>query len=258
FLLRAFIIILFGDIPAFSKLLAMKGHNGISPCRACHIRGMPCRLARNTVYYVSLTAPSSRELFPPDLLLMRTHALFLFHYTELDAAPTIAVRAIVTQNCGINSRSVFTRLKSIDLARCAPYDIMHLLFEDLVPNMIKHWTGDFKGLDEGTGKYQLSQDNWAEICRQSAKAAETIPAAFVLLMLPNIAEDGNFYKAKAYSFWFRYIVPLVLKDWLPEPYYTHVLLMQAIFTSCLAFERTEAQLDELQLKVNNWVQEYER
>ena len=32
FVLRAYLILLFGDIPAISKLLMMKGHNGYSPC----------------------------------------------------------------------------------------------------------------------------------------------------------------------------------------------------------------------------------
>ena len=49
FVLPALIIILFGNVPAVSKLLAMKNHNGISPCRAYHIHGVLCRLARSSV-----------------------------------------------------------------------------------------------------------------------------------------------------------------------------------------------------------------
>ena len=40
FVLRAYLILLFGNIPAISKLLMMKGHNGYCPCRYCEIRGM--------------------------------------------------------------------------------------------------------------------------------------------------------------------------------------------------------------------------
>lgn len=39
FVLHAYLILLFGDIPAISKLLMMKGHNGHSPCRYCEIKG---------------------------------------------------------------------------------------------------------------------------------------------------------------------------------------------------------------------------
>lgn len=37
FLLRAYLILVFGDIPAVSMLMRMKGHNGISPCRMCEV-----------------------------------------------------------------------------------------------------------------------------------------------------------------------------------------------------------------------------
>ena len=40
FVLRAYLILLFGNMPAISKLLMMKGHNGYCPCRYCKIRGM--------------------------------------------------------------------------------------------------------------------------------------------------------------------------------------------------------------------------
>jgi hypothetical protein len=275
FVLRAFIILLFGDIPAVSKLLAMKGHNAVTPCRACYIRGVLCQLARNAVYYVPLTMPGDNAPFPPDALLMRTQNSFMFHYAELDAAPTVAARRRVAQDCGINARSVFSRLKSIDLASCAPYDIMHLLFENLVPNLIKHWTGAFKGLGQGTGNYQLSKAHWDEIGRLTVKAARTIPSAFVGT-LPNIAEDANLYKAEAYSFWFQFIAPILLKDRLPDQYYQyvysthmsyydanstdcrHFMLMREIFIWCLEFEITDEQIDELEVMINNWVMEYER
>ena len=40
FILRAYLILVFGDIPAISKLLMMKGHNGYCPCRWCEITGI--------------------------------------------------------------------------------------------------------------------------------------------------------------------------------------------------------------------------
>jgi hypothetical protein len=226
FVLHAFIILIFGDIPAVSKLLALKGHNAVMPCRACYIRGVLCQLARNSVYYVPLTAPGHEHPFPV-ALLMRTHASFLFHLTQLEAAGTDAERRTIAKDCGINSRSIFARLGSVDLASSAPYDIMHLLFENLVPNMIKHWTGNFKGFDTGTGDYQLLDNEWAEIGKLTEKAARTIPSAFVGT-LPNIANDGNLYKAEAYSFWFQYIAPILLEGRLSDEYY------QFVFYLCLS------------------------
>lgn len=219
FVLRAFIIILFGDIPAISKLLAMKGHNAKTPCRTCLIQGVLCRLPKTSVYYVPLTAPGKVEPALP--LLLRTHAMFLDDYADLEAAMTQGDRAQVAQESGINSKSVFARLPSIDLSCTAPYDIMHLLFENLIPNLIKHWKGKFKWLDEGTGDYKMSDVHWRDIGKLTEAATRTIPAAFVGT-LPNIDEDQSLYKAEAYSFWSQYIAPIVLKNRLPDRYYKYV------------------------------------
>jgi len=40
FTLHAYVIAGFGDIPAISMLMHMKGHNGLCPCRMCEIQGI--------------------------------------------------------------------------------------------------------------------------------------------------------------------------------------------------------------------------
>ncbi|QRW06030.1 Transposase family Tnp2 protein [Ceratobasidium sp. AG-Ba] len=257
FKLRAFLIMIFGDIPAVSKLLAMKGHNAMVPCRTCYTQGVLCRGEKNSVYYVPLSLPGEEEGYPPDMLLLRTHELFLNHYNsldELDGQP--GRRKQLAKELGINDRPIFARLKSFDLSCCAPYDVMHLLFENLVPNMIKHWTGKFKKLDQGTGNYQLAEAVWKQIGKETAKATGTIPVTFVGT-LPDIAEDQTLYKAEAYSFWIQYIAPIVLQDRLPEPYFEHFLLMRDIIIMSIQVDITEEQVDELQRMVNRWVIDYE-
>jgi hypothetical protein len=221
FLLRAFIILGFGDIPAIAKMLLIKAHNALTPCRACYIQGVLCQLERNAIYYVPLTAPDTRIPFPIDLLPMRTHEqtlLFLGQLDQLNGPRQNAARERLSRECGIVGRSIFTHLKSVDLASSFPYDIMHLLFENLVPNMIRHWTGEFKGLDEGTGTYQLAPLEWESVGKLTAQATRTIPSAFVGT-LPNIATDRNLYKAEAYAFWIQYAAPILLAGRLPEQYY---------------------------------------
>ncbi|QRW11276.1 hypothetical protein RhiLY_10275 [Ceratobasidium sp. AG-Ba] len=240
FKLRAFLIMVFGDIPAVSKLLAMKGHNAMVPCRTCYTQGVLCRLERNSVYYIPLSLPGEEEGYPPDMLLLRTHELFLSHYRSLDNLDDQrGRRKQLSKELGINDRPIFARLKSFDLACCAPYDIMHLLFENLVPNMIKHWTV------------------WKQIGKETAKATRTIPVTFVGT-LPDIAEDQTLYKAEAYSFWIQYIAPIVLQDRLPEPYFEHFLLMRDIVIMSIQVDITVEQIDELEQMINCWVIDYER
>jgi hypothetical protein len=40
FRLHAHLLLVFGDIPAVSMVMCMKGHNGVSPCRYCEIKGV--------------------------------------------------------------------------------------------------------------------------------------------------------------------------------------------------------------------------
>ncbi|CUA71183.1 Dynein heavy chain, cytoplasmic [Rhizoctonia solani] len=242
FVLRAFLIVVFGDIPAISKLICMKGHNALTPCRACYIQGVLCRLRRNAVYYVPLQHPD--EAAPTQQLYMRTHQLFLAHLSELDAARqrTQAEYDRLSKEYGINGRF--------------PYDIMHLLFENLVPNMIRHWTGKFKGLDPGSGTYQLPKPQWDTVGRLTKEATKYLPYSFVG-MLPDIAQDFTLYKAEALSFWIQYLAPILLRGTLPNRYYQHLLLMREIIICCLQFEITLAEVDKLQAMINQWVAEYE-
>jgi Transposase family tnp2 len=54
FVLRAFLILVFGDIPAVAMLMCMKGHNGFAPCRMCKITGVPSPGSRGHTLYVPL------------------------------------------------------------------------------------------------------------------------------------------------------------------------------------------------------------
>ncbi|CEL55918.1 hypothetical protein RSOLAG1IB_01930 [Rhizoctonia solani AG-1 IB] len=258
FVFRAFLIILFGDIPAIAKLLMMKGHNAIKPCRACLIQGILCQLERNSVYYVPMALPGqgNNTLTYADLQL-RSHQQLLDQLEQMESAPTKSRQKQLAQEYGLNSRSIFAHLRSIDLSLCAPYDAMHLLFENLVPNMIRHWTGQFKGLDQGSGSYQLTKEQWETIGKLTAVVGRTIPSLFVGT-LPNIAQDGHLYKAEAYSFWFQYLAPILLCGRLKEPYYSHVILMRDIMALILQLEITHADIDRLQDMINTWVRNYEQ
>jgi hypothetical protein len=219
FTLRAFLILIFGDIPAVSKHLFVKGHNTIKPCRACYIKGVLCQLQKNSVYYMPLWGP--QHATPLQQLVMRTHELFFVHFNKREAARTQEVHNKIAKGCGINGRSVFAELKYIDFATSFPYDIMHLLFENLVPNMIWHWTGMFKGLNQGRGTYEIPKLHWDGIGWLTAQATKTIPCSFVRT-LPDIAQDCNLYKAEAYAFWIQYVTLILLKGILPDQYYKYV------------------------------------
>jgi hypothetical protein len=84
FMLCAFLILVFGDMPAVSMMMHMSGMNGKCPCRFCKIIGV--RIPGHSMpYYVPLdrsTHPAAQEpdavkTYDPLDLPMRSHAQFL-------------------------------------------------------------------------------------------------------------------------------------------------------------------------------------
>ena len=54
FALWAFLILIFGDMPAISMVMCMKGHNSIIPCRMCLIKAVHIPGSKGTTHYVPL------------------------------------------------------------------------------------------------------------------------------------------------------------------------------------------------------------
>jgi hypothetical protein len=52
--LHAYLLLVFGDIPAVSMAMKMKGHNGVCPCRFCEIRGVRVPGQAKSPHYVPL------------------------------------------------------------------------------------------------------------------------------------------------------------------------------------------------------------
>jgi hypothetical protein len=65
FSLYAYLITAFGDIPAISMLMHMKGHNSLSPCRMCTIKGIQMPNLQNKMLYMPLSCCNHPE--PTDI-----------------------------------------------------------------------------------------------------------------------------------------------------------------------------------------------
>lgn len=77
FMLHAYLLYVFGDMPAISKLMQMKGVNGFSPCRMCLIHGV-ADPAKPKTLYTPLHRHDGNSYDPTDLPL-RSHRQFIEH-----------------------------------------------------------------------------------------------------------------------------------------------------------------------------------
>ena len=266
FCLRAFLILVFGDLPAVAMLMRMKGHNGIRPCRMCNITSLRISNSRSTTHYVPLDRSSHPEVhsnsnaikaFDPSNLPMRTHNEL---YSQADEVQTILSDTKSDELAtvyGVKGISIFFHLPSIRFPVSFPYDFMHLIWENLVPNLIRHWTSNFKALDQGLESYEFPKSVWEAIGKATANAGSSIPSSYGC-RVPDIAKDHSYYSADMWSFWTTFLGPVLLRRRFQCPkYYTHFIHLVHLLNICLQFEITNAQIEEVRLGFIQWVKDYE-
>jgi hypothetical protein len=183
FSLRAYLILAFGDIPAISMIICMKGHNGFSPCHMCDITGLRIPNSRATTHYVPLSRtghPYLRagdiQVYDPKNLPLQTHRCFLTRANSVQNAPSNAED--LAKKYGIKGIPILSYIPSLSFPASFSYDFMHLIWENLVKNLILHWTGNFKGLDNGNESYSIPKAIWEAIGEATSAAGSMIPSAY--------------------------------------------------------------------------------
>jgi hypothetical protein len=258
FLLHAYLLLGFGDIPAMALIMRMKGQNGLSPCRLCSIKGMSIL----RTYYVPLRRDNIPEASPRQYdasnLPLRTQNEFLEQAHAVEMAPTNSAREELAKQYGIKGIPVLSSLSSLSFPSSFPFDFMHLIWENLIPNLILFWTGEFKDLDHQGKSYVIEPHIWNEIGATTAACRATIPAAFGAAV-PNIAMKRSQMTAEMYSNWTLYLAPIVLRGrFKKNKYFTHFMELVKLLKLCLSFEIDEAMLDQIDKGFKSWIQGYEK
>ena len=265
FALHAYLIVVSGDIPALSMLLNIKGHNAFSPCRACKITGVQSPAQRVTTYYVPLSRqpPSTQRLdaataqYVAVNLPLRTHSEMLEQAREVQLAPTQKESDRLAKKYGIKAVPILSFVPSLVFPSSFPYDFMHLIWENLIPNLISLWTGNFKGLDQGHESYHLPKAVWEAIGELTAGCGATVPSAFCSRP-PNIAHDVSSCTADSWSFWALYLGPVLLrKRFSKSKYYDHFIELVKLLHICLQFELSRDDIRTLRAGFARWVEKYE-
>jgi hypothetical protein len=260
--LHAYVITVFGDIPAVAMLMHMKGHNGLHPCRMCNIHGVRNPDSQKTTLYVPLSRrnlPTSADVdeYRPEELPLRTHDEFMAQAKKVESADTEVRREELAKAYGIKGIPVLSYLGSLRFPRSFPYDFMHLIWENIIPNLVLFWSGRFKGMDEGQ-PYVLSPRIWQVVGTTSTAATRTIPSSFGA-SIPNPATDCSSFTSSTWSVWSLFVAPTVLRGRFPDDrYYKHFCSLVKILNLCLQFKISEEDLDEIKSGVRKWVVDYEQ
>ena len=267
FALRAYLLVIFGDIPAISMVMRMKGHNGICPCRMCRIGGLRIPGNHGTTHYVPLNRsqhPTVKndhkavKVYQPQSLPLRNHDEFLRSARLVQMASTNAGSERLAKASGIKGIPLLSHLPSLFFPASFPYDFMHLIFENVIKNLVLLWTGDFKGLGEGRGEYELNPGVWDAIGEATVESGSTIPSAFGTRP-PNVADDKSALTADTWSFWMLYLAPVLLAGkFRKQVYYDHFIRLVELLHICLQFEITVNDVQVLRQGFSKWVTDFEK
>jgi hypothetical protein len=133
-----------GDIIAIEKLLNIKGHNAIIPCRSCKIKAT-ISAGPDRTYYVPLTCPAGKQIWNPERLPLREHRDWAIATLSISRQTSAMKKNEVAKSYGIKGMPALGRVGSIDYARGVPWDFMHLLYEMLYKIWSTCGWGDSRG-----------------------------------------------------------------------------------------------------------------
>ncbi|TFK19795.1 hypothetical protein FA15DRAFT_682829 [Coprinopsis marcescibilis] len=127
---------------------------------------------------------------------------------------------------------------------------MHLVFENLVKNLVHLWTGTFKKMDHHDQPYVLRPTVWNAIGAASAASGSTIPSSF-RSRPQNVAEEKYAMTAETWVFWFSYLGPILL-----EGQFLNNKLVELI-NLCIQFDIPQNDIHCIREGFQTWVVNYE-
>ena len=257
FALRAHLMSVFGDIPAITKFLEFVGHNGRYPCRFCLIMAIRGPTSKGgTHLYCPLHRPDGSVVQPFNLPL-RTHHNTVEKGLEVLQAPSENARTQLATNSGVKGVSLLARLPSISIPFSFPIDIMHLVWINLIPQLVKLWTGEFNGLDDGTESYMMHPTVWMSLGSTVAGSGATVPSSFGC-RVPDISKPGH-RTAECWSIFATQLAPHLLRRRFRKPtYYTHFVRLIKLLNQCTTFTMLRSDLVEIRTGFAEWVQDFEK
>lgn len=261
FLSKVHIVLVTGDQPAVAHMMGMKGHNGKSPCRYCHIHGVCIRResSRAAHYYFPHTNRTDIDISNLEMRFDLAGDMLRLRDEGRSDRFTRSIRDQQDRDSGIcrHHYSAFHALPSIHFPRSFPPDIMHLFLLNIAKDVTYMWMGQFtpdRLLPHSA--YVLSGDDWADIELEMCAASSTVPTD--MGQRPrDISKHHAGFKATEWSSWLLiYSVPL-LKGRLLEPFLGHWKLYAHIFYLCSQTQFPIEQLPDLNRMIIEWISDYE-
>jgi hypothetical protein len=264
FILHAYLILCTGDMPAVAMIMRMLGHNAISSCWMCTILGVrnPAN-PRATTHYPALdrrrhpTKPNPTA-YDAKNLPMQAHNTFLAQAHEIQLTAGVGERNHLSTAYGIKGVPALSFLPSVSFPTSFPFGLMHLFFENIIPDLVDMWSHKFNPSLPKDDDFIIALRTWKAIGEAGAMSGTTIPSLFGS-RVPNIITERHMFTAETWMFWTIFLAPTLLRGRFPkDKYYKHFMALQGLIKDCLAFELWSTKINEMEEGFISWVMAYER
>ncbi|KAF8760215.1 Transposase family tnp2 [Rhizoctonia solani] len=257
FSLRAHPLTIFGDIPALTKVLEFIGHNGCFPCRFCLMPTVPGPTSGGGFHrYCPLHQPNGFRMDPLNLPL-REHDDTIKTGLKVLKAKNEAERKQLATESGVKGVTLFARVPSISIPRSFPVDLMHMIWQNLLPQLIDLWTGDFNDLDGGLEDYELKKDVWGALCEACIPSRQTMPTSFGCAV-PD-PRKRSYFIAETWNVFTTQLAPSLLrKRFSDQRYYRHFVCLVKLLSLVVSFNLPRDKTPEIRQGFAEWVEEYEQ
>jgi hypothetical protein len=179
--------------------------------------GLRTRQSRATTHYLLLDrqnylhmAPGAIKSYDPNNLPLCHHTTLMAQVEEVQNTTTCTDANKLAKLYGIKGVPYLSLLPSLNFSKSFPYDFMHLILENLIKNLVLHWTGEFKHFGVVKKSYEFPTAVWNAIREVTGKSGSTIPSAFGSCV-PNVATHQSQMSAEMWSFWTLYLGPVLLR-----------------------------------------------
>ncbi|KAF8601142.1 hypothetical protein BDV93DRAFT_533718 [Ceratobasidium sp. AG-I] len=134
---------------------------------------------------------------------------------------------------------------------------MHMVWLNLIPQLVDLWTNNFNDIGEGQEEYQLHPNVWQAVSTSAADSGDTIPSEFGC-RVPSFEKRSHFI-AESWSIWALQLSPhLLRRRFRRDRYYIHFVKLVKLLHICVQFDLSRSELEALREGFGKWVQEYER
>ncbi|EUC62864.1 transposase family Tnp2 protein [Rhizoctonia solani AG-3 Rhs1AP] len=257
FALRAHLITVFGDIPAITKILEFVGHNGCFPCRFCSIPTVSGPTSGGGFHrYCPLHQPNGFQTDPLNLP-MRTAKETLRFGLEVLRAPTESARSARATETGVKGVTILAQLPSIVVPHSFPVDLMHMIWQNLIPQLLDLWTGNFNNLDSGLEDYMIGSTVLDAINSALKSSRKTMPTQYGCAV-PELSKRSEFIAETWDVFTTLYAPSVLRRSFKNQRYYVHFVRLVKLLRTLISYDLPHNELPALRQGIAEWIQEYEQ